>query len=28
MVKKEYICDAGKRSRVIIEDFSTEIREG
>ena len=28
MVKKEYICEAGKRSKVIIEDFSTEIREG
>ena len=28
MVKKEYICPAGKRSKIVIEDFSTEIREG
>ena len=27
MVKKEYICDAGKRSKIVITDFSTEIRE-
>lgn len=28
MVKKEYICKAGKNSKIVIEDFSTEIREG
>lgn len=27
MVKKEYICEKGKRSKVVIEDFSTEIRQ-
>ncbi len=26
--KKEYICDAGKRSKIVIEDPSVEIREG
>jgi uncharacterized protein len=28
MVRKEYICEAGKKSKIVIEDFSTEIREG
>ncbi len=28
MVKKEYICDKGKRSSIIIEDLSVEIKEG
>lgn len=28
MVKKEYICDKGKRSAIIIEDLKTDIREG
>ncbi len=28
MVKKEYICDAGKNSKVVIEDFSVQIKEG
>ena len=28
MVVKEYICEAGKKSKVVIEDFSTEIKEG
>jgi uncharacterized protein len=27
MVKKEYICDAGKKSKVVIEDFSVQIKE-
>ncbi|TFG03736.1 MAG: proteasome assembly chaperone family protein, partial [Promethearchaeota archaeon] len=27
MVRKEYICDAGKKSKVIIDDFSVQIRE-
>ena len=27
MVKKEYICDAGKRSKLVIYDFKTEIKE-
>ena len=27
MVKKEYVCDAGKKSKVVIYDFSTAIRE-
>jgi len=26
MVKKEYICDAGKKSKVVIEDFSVQIK--
>lgn len=28
MVKKEYICDKGKKSSIVIEDFSVEIKEG
>ena len=28
MVKKEYICEAGKKSKVVIEDFSIQIKEG
>jgi len=28
MVKKEYICDKGKKSVVIIEDLSIPIKEG
>ncbi len=28
MVKKEYICEKGKRSSIVIEDVSIEIREG
>ena len=28
MVKKEYICDKGKRSSIIIEDLKTDIKEG
>ena len=28
MVKKEYICDKGKRSAIIIEDLKTDIKEG
>lgn len=28
MVKKEYICDKGKRSTIVIEDLTTEIKEG
>lgn len=28
MVKKEYICEKGKRSTLIIEDLQTEIKEG
>ncbi|MHA1660093.1 MAG: proteasome assembly chaperone family protein [Promethearchaeota archaeon] len=28
MVKKEYICDKGKRSSVVIEDIRVEIKEG
>lgn len=27
MVVKEYICDAGKKSKVVIEDFSVEIKK-
>ena len=27
MVKKEYICDKGKRSSIVIEDLSVEIKE-
>ncbi len=26
MVKKEYVCDKGKKSTLVIEDFSTEIK--
>ena len=28
MVKKEYICEKGKNSSVVIENFSVEIKEG
>ena len=28
MVKKEYICENGKNSKVVIEDISFQIREG
>ncbi len=28
MVKKEYICQKGKKSSIIIEDLKTEIKEG
>jgi len=28
MERKEYICDKGKRSSVIIDDFSVQIKEG
>jgi uncharacterized protein len=28
MVKKEYICEAGKKSKIVIEDFSVKINEG
>ncbi len=28
LVKKEYICDAGKKSKIVIEDFSVQIKEG
>jgi len=28
MVKKEYICEKGKKSSVVIEDLSVEIKEG
>ena len=28
MVKKEYICDKGKRSSVVIDDLTTQIKEG
>ena len=28
MVKKEYICDKGKRSSIVIENLTTEITEG
>ncbi|MBY9005881.1 MAG: proteasome assembly chaperone family protein [Candidatus Lokiarchaeota archaeon] len=27
MVVKEYICESGKKSKVVIEDFSTNIKE-
>ena len=27
-MKKEYICERGKRSSIIIEDLKTEIKEG
>ncbi|TXT66918.1 MAG: PAC2 family protein [Promethearchaeota archaeon] len=27
MVVKEYVCEAGKKSKVIIEDFSVEIKD-
>jgi len=28
MIKKEYICEKGKKSSIIIEDLKTEIQEG
>ena len=28
MVKKEYICDKGKKSSIVIENFPVEIKEG
>jgi uncharacterized protein len=28
MVKKEYVCDKGDKSAVVIEDFSVAIKEG
>lgn len=28
IVKKEYVCDKGKKSAIIIEDFSTPIKPG
>ena len=28
MVKKEYICEKGKKSSVVIDDLSVEIKEG
>ncbi len=28
IVKKEYICEKGKRSSIVVEDFSIEISEG
>lgn len=28
MVRKEYICDKGKRSMVVLEDLSVNIQEG
>ena len=28
MERKEYICEKGKRSSVVIEDFSVQIKEG
>jgi len=28
MVKKEYICEKGKRSSIVIEDLSVKIKEG
>jgi uncharacterized protein (TIGR00161 family) len=28
LVKKEYICEKGKRSSVVIDDLSVEIKEG
>lgn len=28
MVYKEYMCEGGNKSKVVIEDFSVEIREG
>ena len=27
MVKKEYVCDPGRKSKVVIEDFSVHIQE-
>lgn len=28
MAKKEYVCDAGKKSKIVINDFETPIKEG
>jgi uncharacterized protein len=28
MAKKEYVCDAGKKSKIVINDFTTPIKEG
>lgn len=28
LVKKEYICKAGKKSKIVIEDISVQIKEG
>ena len=28
MVKKEYVCEKGKKSSVVIDDLSVEIKEG
>ena len=28
LVKKEYICSAGKNSKIVIDDFSVQINEG
>ena len=28
MVKKEYICQKGKKSSIVIENFPVEIKEG
>ncbi|MFX0174709.1 MAG: hypothetical protein ACFE85_00605, partial [Candidatus Hodarchaeota archaeon] len=28
MVKKEYICEKGKRSTLVIEDLSVQIKQG
>ncbi len=28
MVVKEYVCESGKNSKVVIDDFSVEIKEG
>ena len=28
IVKKEYICEKGKRSSIVVEDLTVEIREG
>ncbi|TXT56406.1 MAG: PAC2 family protein [Promethearchaeota archaeon] len=28
MPKKEYVCDAGKKSKIVINDFSIPIKEG
>ena len=28
LVKKEYICEKGKRSSIVIDDLSVEIKEG
>lgn len=28
LVKKEYICEKGKRSAIVIDDLTVEIKEG